>query len=57
MCSIFFDDEGNVGVSIGNNMGITSNGDPMIKIGNNIGVNINTGKPGFIIGFGDDDED
>ena len=57
MCGIFFDDEGNVGVSIGNNMGITSNEDPMIKIGNNIGVNTNTGKPGFIIGFGDDDED
>ena len=57
MSGQFIDDEGNIGISIGNNMGITSSGDPMIKIGNNIGVNINTGKPSFIIGFGDDDED
>lgn len=57
MCGLFFDDDGDVGISIGDNLGVNSKGDTIVKIGDNFGVNTRTGKTNFIIGFDDEDDD
>lgn len=57
MCGLFFDDDGDVGISIGENLGVNSKGDTIVKIGDNFGVNTRTGKTNFIIGFDDEDDE
>ena len=57
MCGLFFDDDGDVGVSIGKGFGINSKGDTIIKIGDNFGVNTRTGKTNFIFDFDDEDDE
>lgn len=57
MCGLFFDDEGDVGTSIGDNFGINSKGDTIVKISDNLGVNTRTGQTSFMFGFDDEDDD
>lgn len=44
MCGLFFDDDGDVGISIGDNLGVNSKGDAIVKTGDDFGVNTRTGK-------------